>query len=86
MACRLPARLWLPEDASEHPVPAVLENIPYCKDDATAARDAAMHPTSPGTVTQPSGSTCGAAAPPMAFSAMSTSRSSSRTARKYCGG
>jgi uncharacterized protein len=42
--CRLSARIWLPEDAEERPVPAILEYIPYRKDDATAARDAAMHP------------------------------------------
>jgi putative CocE/NonD family hydrolase len=42
--CRLSARIWLPEDAAALPVPAILEYIPYRKDDATAARDAAMHP------------------------------------------
>jgi putative CocE/NonD family hydrolase len=42
--CRLSARIWLPEDAEGQPVPAILEYIPYRKDDATAARDAAMHP------------------------------------------
>ncbi|MDQ6900594.1 MAG: CocE/NonD family hydrolase, partial [Candidatus Dormibacteraeota bacterium] len=42
--CRLAARIWLPEDAVERPVPAILEYIPYRKNDATAARDAAMHP------------------------------------------
>ena len=41
---RLAARLWLPEDAAEAPVPAILEYIPYCKRDGTAARDEAMHP------------------------------------------
>jgi putative CocE/NonD family hydrolase len=41
---RLSARLWLPEDAHRHPVPAVLEYIPYRKRDGTAARDALMHP------------------------------------------
>ena len=40
--CRLSARIWMPEDAPERPVPAILEYIPYRKDDATAARDAAM--------------------------------------------
>lgn len=34
--CRLAARVWLPVDAEQHPVPAVLEYIPYRKDDATA--------------------------------------------------
>jgi len=41
--CRLSARIWMPEDAVDS-VPAILEYIPYRKDDATAARDAAMHP------------------------------------------
>ncbi len=41
---RLAARYWLPEDAEENPVPAILEYIPYCKRDGTAARDEAMHP------------------------------------------
>jgi putative CocE/NonD family hydrolase len=40
---RLAARLWLPEGAEAHPVPAVLEYIPYRKDDGTAARDADRH-------------------------------------------
>ncbi|TMJ94192.1 MAG: CocE/NonD family hydrolase, partial [Actinobacteria bacterium] len=42
--CRLAARIWLPEDAEEDPVPALLEYIPYRKNDATATRDARMHP------------------------------------------
>ncbi len=41
---RLAARYWLPDDAEENPVPAILEYIPYCKRDGTAARDEAMHP------------------------------------------
>ena len=41
---RLAARIWLPEDAETDPVPAILEYIPYRKDDGTAARDALMHP------------------------------------------
>ena len=41
---RLSVRYWLPCDALEHPVPAVLEYIPYCTRDGTAARDEAMHP------------------------------------------
>jgi predicted acyl esterase len=41
---RLSARIWLPEDAEDAPVPALLEYIPYRKDDATAARDAVRHP------------------------------------------
>lgn len=42
--CLLAARIWLPEDAESNPVPAVLEYIPYRKNDGTAARDAARHP------------------------------------------
>lgn len=41
---RLSCRYWLPEDAAENPVPAILEYIPYCTRDGTAARDEAMHP------------------------------------------
>lgn len=41
---RLSARIWLPVDAASHPVPAVLEYIPYRKGDGTIARDARMHP------------------------------------------
>src|SRR3546814_11204260 len=42
--CRLAARIWLPQDAEQHPVPAVLEYIPYRKRDSTAPRDESMHP------------------------------------------
>jgi putative CocE/NonD family hydrolase len=42
--CRLSARVWLPEDATAHPVPAVLEYIPYRKRDGTLPRDEMMHP------------------------------------------
>ena len=41
---RLAARYWLPEDAREKPVPAILEYIPYRKRDHTKARDEMMHP------------------------------------------
>jgi uncharacterized protein len=41
---RLAARIWLPVDAEQRPVPALLEYIPYRKNDATAQRDAAIHP------------------------------------------
>ena len=40
---RLAARRWLPEDAAESPVPAILEYIPYRKRDATRGRDEPMH-------------------------------------------
>lgn len=42
--CRLSARVWMPEDAAETPVPAVLEYIPYRKRDGTLPRDEIMHP------------------------------------------
>lgn len=42
--CRLSARIWLPEDAEESPVPAILEYLPYRKNDGTAHRDATHHP------------------------------------------
>ena len=41
--CRLSAKLWIPEDAEEHPVPAILEYIPYRKNDYTAVHDQSMH-------------------------------------------
>jgi putative CocE/NonD family hydrolase len=41
---RLAARIWMPMDAEEHPVPAILEYIPYRKDDLTALRDSLRHP------------------------------------------
>jgi putative CocE/NonD family hydrolase len=42
--CRLAARIWLPEDAEDDPVPAILEYIPYRKSDHTAWGDALRHP------------------------------------------
>ncbi len=36
---RLGARLWLPDSANDEPVPAILEYIPYRKDDYSAIRD-----------------------------------------------
>ncbi len=41
---RLAARMWLPVDATAHPVPAILEYLPYRKRDGTSARDARRHP------------------------------------------
>jgi hypothetical protein len=41
---RLSAKIWMPEDAEENPVPAILEYIPYRKRDVTALRDSLMHP------------------------------------------
>ncbi len=42
--CRLSARVWRPVDADEHPVPVILEYLPYRKRDGTCARDALTHP------------------------------------------
>jgi uncharacterized protein len=42
--CRLFARIVLPVDAEEDPVPAVLEFLPYRLTDGTAHRDATHHP------------------------------------------
>jgi len=42
--CRLAARIWLPENAEKQPVPAILEYIPYRKNDGTALRDSLYHP------------------------------------------
>lgn len=41
---RLAARIWIPENAKNIPVPALLEYIPYRKRDGTAYRDSIMHP------------------------------------------
>ena len=41
---RLAARIWLPEDAEQSPVPAIFEYIPYRKGDMTAYADSLMHP------------------------------------------
>ncbi|HUF46149.1 MAG TPA: CocE/NonD family hydrolase, partial [Aestuariivirgaceae bacterium] len=42
--CRLAARIWMPVDAEDEPVPAILEYLPYRKRDGTAGRDALTHP------------------------------------------
>ena len=41
---RLSARVWMPTDSGENPVPAILEYLPYRKRDGTTARDALTHP------------------------------------------
>jgi uncharacterized protein len=41
---RLAAKIWLPADAESHPVPAILEFIPYRKRDGTVFRDARIQP------------------------------------------
>ena len=42
--CRLSARIWRPKDSHQNPVPAILEYIPYRKNDGTALRDSLIHP------------------------------------------
>ena len=43
--CRLSSRVWLPEGTGpKRPVPAVLEYLPYRKDDLTAWQDSTRHP------------------------------------------
>jgi putative CocE/NonD family hydrolase len=42
--CRLSARVWMPKDADDDPVPVILEYLPYRKRDGTCARDALTHP------------------------------------------
>ncbi|MCO5162361.1 MAG: CocE/NonD family hydrolase [Mesorhizobium sp.] len=42
--CRLSARVWMPADATDDPVPAILEHLPYRKRDGTIARDELTHP------------------------------------------
>ena len=41
--CRLAARIFMPADADAHPVPAILEYIPYRKRDFMRRRDEGMH-------------------------------------------
>src|SRR5207244_11256415 len=38
------ASIWLPDDAEQTPVPAILEYLPYRKRDGTYERDALTHP------------------------------------------
>ena len=40
----LAARIWLPGDAEQNPVPAILEYLPYRKRDGTYERDALTYP------------------------------------------
>ena len=42
--CRLSARVWMPVDAGDDPVPAILEHLPYRKRDGTVSRDQLTHP------------------------------------------
>ena len=41
---RLGARIWLPEDAEDDPVPAIIEYLPYRKTDGTVVRDSQRQP------------------------------------------
>ena len=41
---KLAARMWIPEDAEDDKVPALLEYLPYRKRDGTHVRDALTHP------------------------------------------
>ncbi len=41
---QLSARIWRPTSSDRDPVPAVLEYIPYRKNDLTSTRDAVNHP------------------------------------------
>ena len=38
------ARIWLPVNADAEPVPAILEYLPYRKDDVHALEDSTIHP------------------------------------------
>ena len=41
---QLASKIWLPDDANDNPVPAILEYLPYRYQDGTAERDALTHP------------------------------------------
>ena len=41
---KLSASIWLPKGANTNPVPAILEYLPYRKNDFTAIRDSVRHP------------------------------------------
>lgn len=41
---RLSARIWIPENAEQNPVPAIFEYIPYRKRDSSRGRDEQMYP------------------------------------------
>jgi hypothetical protein len=40
---RLAAKLWLPADAEQQPVPAIIEYVPYRKRDGTRGHDQGKH-------------------------------------------
>ncbi len=41
---RLSARVWMPDDAGDNPVPVIFEHLPYRKRDGTIVRDQFSHP------------------------------------------
>ncbi len=41
---KLASKIWLPEDAHDDPVPAIIEYLPYRYQEGTADRDALTHP------------------------------------------
>ncbi len=47
-AANLAARMWLPQDAEQNPVPAIIECVPYRKRDGLRFRDDEMHPYTAG--------------------------------------
>ena len=59
---RLGARIWLPEDADDDPVPAILEYLPYRKGDGTACATSRATPTRGPRLRRASGSTSAAPA------------------------
>ena len=42
--CRLSARVWMPANAEQEPMPVILEHLPYRKRDGTIVRDQFTHP------------------------------------------
>ena len=79
--CKLAARIWLPDDAEEQPVPAILEYIPYRKNDGTAhARRADAPLLCRPRLRRRARRSCAAAATPRASSTTSTCRRSRTTA------
>ena len=83
---RLSARLWLPESSGEAPAPAILEYIPYRKDDHSLPGDERATATGQAMATRACASTCAAAATPRACSWASTWRRSRTTPRTYSRG
>ena len=68
----LAARIWLPEDAEQNPVPAILEYLPYRKRDGTYERDALLIRIWPVTATPAFASTFEVAANRRVYCSTST--------------